>query len=312
MHCSGHLALSVASALRVAILYVSLTTENKFLGLGNYRRSSRPLLAMAWVLVTPASRGIGLALTRQLLRATPKTLPIVATARSNLQDVKSEILDGMDDAAGDRLDMQKVDFDNEASIADCATYCKERYNNKTKDKQAHLRTAFMIPGILIPERAPDKIEYDSALATLKMNLLSPLMLVKYFAPFLPGKSTKLEPMDGLNDSAVMALMSARVGSISDNQRGGWYSYRSSKAGVNQLVKSLDIFLRNQSGSNAMAIGLHPGTVKTGLSKDFWESTPKEKLFSPEFAAECLTNVVKDMKDSGRGKCWDWQSKEIEP
>ena len=268
---------------------------------------------MAWVLVTPASRGIGLALTRHLLNTTPSSLPVVATARSDLEGAKSRILDGLDSSASSRLDVQKIDFDSESSISETAAYCKDRYNDRSKDKNAHLRLGMLIPGMLVPERAPDKIEYDSALATLKLNLLAPMLLMKHFAPFLPRKSTELSAVSGLNPSAIMAMMSARVGSISDNQRGGWYSYRSSKAGINQVVKSLDIFLQLQTGQNAFAVGLHPGTVKTGLSKEFWESTPKEKLFEPEYSAEKLLSVLEGLEVSkGRGKCWDWEGKEILP
>lgn len=107
-------------------------------------------------------------------------------------------------------------------------------------------------------------------------------------------------------------MSARVGSISDNSLGGWYSYRTSKAGVNQLVKSLDIYLENTAGEKAMSVGLHPGTVKTGLSKDFWASTKKEKLFEPDWVAERLVDVVKAVGIEGRGRCWDWEGKEVPP
>ena len=107
-------------------------------------------------------------------------------------------------------------------------------------------------------------------------------------------------------------MSARVGSISDNALGGWYSYRASKAAVNSIAKSVDIFLRQRCGEHGMCLSLHPGTVKTGLSEKFWGSTPKEKLFSAEFAAERLCELVKDVGLQGRGKCWDWEGKEIPP
>lgn len=167
--------------------------------------------------------------------------------------------------------------------------------------------------MLIPERSPEKIDYDSALDTLKLNLLAPMLLAKHLVPFLPRKAVKLSPEEGVNSAAILAFMSARVGSISDNSRGGWFSYRSSKAGVNQLVKSLDNHLRMQNGGQAMAVGLHPGTVKTGLSREFWGSTPKEKLFTPEYATERLLEVLKRMEvEGGRGRCWDYKGEEIMP
>lgn len=107
-------------------------------------------------------------------------------------------------------------------------------------------------------------------------------------------------------------MSARVGSTSDNSLGGWYSYRASKAAVNSIAKSVDIFLRQRCGENAMCLSMHPGTVKTGLSEEFWASTPDEKLFSPEFSAEKLLEVVNGVGLEGRGKCWDWKGTEISP
>ncbi|EXJ83782.1 hypothetical protein A1O1_07409 [Capronia coronata CBS 617.96] len=269
---------------------------------------------MAWTLVTPASRGIGMALTRRLLQTLPASVPIVATARSDQSGVKERLVSSLDLSAAQvsRLDVQKCDVLSESSIANLAGYCKERYGDRSKNKSSHLRLGLMIPGMLVPERAPDKIEYDAALETLKLNLLAPMMLVKHFCRFLPRKSATLEPLDAMPDSAVLALMSARVGSISDNRLGGWYSYRSSKAGLNQLVKSTDIYLRMQSAANAMCIGLHPGTVKTGLSEEFWESTPKERLFTPEFSAERLMDVVACVQEAGRGRCWDWEGKEIPP
>lgn len=138
------------------------------------------------------------------------------------------------------------------------------------------------------------------------------MLSKHFSGLLPRKSVQLDPSDNLPPSAVLALMSARVGSISDNKLGGWYSYRASKSAVNSIAKSVDIHLQQRCGEKGMCLSLHPGTVKTGLSEDFWGSTPKEKLFSVEFSAEKLVNVVNTVGLGGRGKCWDWEGKEIPP
>ncbi|OAP61118.1 hypothetical protein AYL99_03319 [Fonsecaea erecta] len=269
---------------------------------------------MAWALVTPSSRGIGFALTRHLLRMLPTSVPVVATARSDISSVREKLLSSLElsGSQSSRLDVQECDMLSEASISRLARYCQDRYHDRAKEKNAHLRMGFFIPGMLIPERAPDKIDYDSALQTLKLNLLAPMMLVKHFASFLPRKSPKLVVEDGLPNSAVLALMSARVGSITDNRLGGWYSYRASKAGVNQLVRTTDIFLKMQSGNNALCVGLHPGTVKTSLSQEFWNSTPQEKLFSPEFSAQRLIDVVNGLEESSRGKCWDWKGQEIPP
>lgn len=107
-------------------------------------------------------------------------------------------------------------------------------------------------------------------------------------------------------------MSARVGSITDNRLGGWYSYRASKAALNQATRTFDIHLRAAAGDKAVAIALHPGTVKTGLSKAFWGNVKEEKLFEPEWAAERLVEAVEGLRVEQRGRCWDWKGEEVPP
>lgn len=281
---------------------------------------------MAWILVTPSSRGIGYAMTRHLLNTTPQNIPIVATTRAkSTEETKDSLLSNLklDHDASSRLDIQKCDLLSESSISDLAGYCRERYQPKG-NKDAHLRLGVCLPGQLYPEKSPSQIDYDNALSTLKLNLLAPMMLLKYFHGFLPKKSIKLDSIEGLPDCAVLAFLSARVGSISDNNLGGWYSYRSSKAGLNQLVKTADLHQKISSQGNACVVGLHPGTVKTNLSKDFWGNVKKEKLFSPEFSVGKLCEVLikggggelaaTDQKgiDGFRGRCWDWDGKQVPP
>lgn len=232
----------------------------------------------------------------------------------------------------------------EESIVAAAAQCKERFgsgdnnnnNNNNKNESSSpslLRLAFAIPGILLhPEKSPLAINYENGLETFKINTLGPALLFKHFSQFLPTKrspafptatnpsstsSEGKEETNGENETvlarmAVFAIMSARVGSISDNSLGGWYTYRASKAGVNQLVKGFDVFLKQKSGDKAVVVGLHPGTVKTRLSEQFWASTAKEMLFSPEYAADRLVGVMGGLNVEGRGKCWDWKGVEIPP
>lgn len=260
-------------------------------------------MALPWILTAPASRGVGFELTRRLLKTT--NLPVVATARKDVENTKERLLDGLE-VDKDRLEVLKLDVTDESTISAAAAHCKTRFPTTP------LRLAFCIPGILHPEKSPAAISYEQALLTFQINTLGPLLLIKHFSPFLPKRSTSVPDSANLPAAAVFALMSARVGSVTDNSAGGWYSYRASKAAVNQLAKSLDIYLRQAAGDKAMCVALHPGTVKTGLSQDFWASTPAEKLFSPAFAAERLCEVVKGLGQEGRGRCWDWEGKEIPP
>lgn len=132
---------------------------------------------------------------------------------------------------------------DESSIADAAAQCKEEFAPPAH----HLHLAYIVPGILFPEKAPAQIDAEDALLTLRTNTLGPMLMLKHFSPFLPRKRTVLGEQEGdlcgLPAAATVAVMSARVGSVSDNKLGGWYSYRASKAGVNQLVKTFDNHLR---------------------------------------------------------------------
>jgi NAD(P)-dependent dehydrogenase (short-subunit alcohol dehydrogenase family) len=178
----------------------------------------------------------------------------------------------------------------------------------------HLRLAFAIPGVLHPEKSPAQIDANKALDTFKINTIGPMLIMKHFSAFLPKKKMHILNSDeyGLPPFAVYCSMAARVGSTTDNQKGGWYSYRASKAGVTSVMKTFDLYLQQTSGDQAIAIALHPGTVKTGLSKDYWDTVKPEQLFAPEFAAAKLIDVTRSMSLSGRGKCWDWKGDEVKP
>jgi len=225
-----------------------------------------------------------------------------------------------------RLHILQLDVTSESSIADAATQCKQLFPaDKSSSSSSHLHLAFLIPGLLHPERAPAQLELSNIEETFRVNTFSHLLFLKHFGAFLPKKATK--GLDGAEEQellkgvpkghATWAAMSARVGSTSDNTLGGWYSYRASKAGVNSLVRTFDRHLLAASGDKAMAISLHPGTVKTGLSREFWGNVKEGKLFEKEFAARRLVEVVNGFEGKagvgeGRGRAWDWKGEEIAP
>lgn len=269
-----------------------------------------------YAIVLPSSRGIGFALTRLLLQKT--RLPVFATARQDPERTKQDILDSLPDVESERLQVLRVDFEDEGTLRSAVDFIKMKYplggkgstGNHAEDNYA--RMVFCVPGVLYPEKTPEQVDYENALTTYKINTLGPLMAMKHLLPLLPRKSTSISPADHCPKHAVWATMSARVGSVTDNTLGGWYSYRSSKSAVNALVKTFDLHLRNSAGANAISVGLHPGTVKTDLSKGFWKTVKEDKLFAPEMAAEYLLNVVNGLQTEQRGRIWDWEGKEIPP
>lgn len=176
-----------------------------------------------------------------------------------------------------------------------------------KFPEDHIRYAFSTCGILHPERSPADLDKENITETLHTNLLGPILVLKHFSQFLPTKKNSSDS----NTPSVWSNMSARVGSIDDNRLGGWYSYRATKAGVNAVTKTFDIHLSRVSGDMAFCVSLHPGTVKTELSREFWGSVNNDKLFSPERAAERLVGVVMGLKLEQRGLFWDWEGRKVE-
>ncbi|KAK3693977.1 hypothetical protein B0T22DRAFT_57475 [Podospora appendiculata] len=268
-------------------------------------------MSRPWIFLCPSSRGIGHALTRHLLRTT--TLPILATARpaSDTRAVKAALLHDLDLPDADtRLEIVPLDVTDEATVRSAAEHASALFPRETH----HLHLAFALPGILHPEKAPAQVDYHAALETYKVNALGPLLLMKYFEGFLPRKATDMATgdRDGIPTHAVWANMSARVGSISDNKLGGWYSYRSSKAAVNSLTKSLDVQLRSRSGDKAVAMAYHPGTVKTDLSRAFWGSVANGSLFAVDDAAARMARVVLGAGLNMRGRVWDYKGNEVMP
>ncbi|KAI9755334.1 MAG: hypothetical protein M4579_004336 [Chaenotheca gracillima] len=283
-----------------------------------------------WILTTPSSRGLGYALTRRLLRTT--NLPIVATARQDPEKIKEALLKdvGLSGAEGEkRLDVLKVDVTDESTISSAASFCRSKFTSPS-----HLHLAFILPGILRPEKHPRALSQEAMTSTFAINTIGPLLMMKHFSDFLPSKRSQLpliseSESDSTEDGerwtpppfATWVTMSARVGSTTENRLGGWYSYRASKAAVNSMTKTFDLQLQNSaSGNRAMAISMHPGTVKTGLSKEFWGSVPDKKLFEPDYSASQLLNVIEGFGqgrdgrgiEQARGRCWDWSGAEIPP
>jgi len=150
-------------------------------------------------------------------------------------------------------------------------------------------------------RGPEKRLADldpAALAqAFAVNAIGPALVLKHFAPQLPREG-----------KAVLAVLTARVGSISDNRSGGWYGYRAAKAAANQLVRTAAIEIGARR-PNAICVALHPGTVDTALSAPFQRNVPEGKLFTPDFAAERLLAVIDGLTtaDSGGFFAWDGEA-----
>ncbi|MEH6584017.1 MAG: SDR family NAD(P)-dependent oxidoreductase [Halioglobus sp.] len=149
-----------------------------------------------------------------------------------------------------------------------------------------------------PEKSLDRFDPNAMREIFDINLVVPaLWLAALVRPLRLAKGT------------VIAVLSARVGSIGDNQLGGWYSYRASKAALNMFLKSAAIeYARRCRGVKLVAF--HPGTTDTYLSSPFHSSVAEGKLFSPDFVAECLVERLDEAEPDGELSFVDWAGAEI--
>ncbi|KAI0699437.1 hypothetical protein BC835DRAFT_1304507 [Cytidiella melzeri] len=259
-----------------------------------------------FILIAPASRGLSLALARHYLQTT--SLPVFATHRGPTpSEIRTTMLSGLPDVDPTRLHLLPMELTSEKSIASAAESLKQ---SLPAHSHSYISTAFFTGGILHPERQPSALEASALSETFTTNVISHLLCIKHFSQFLPdAKSQQQKQQPELLSKWVH--VSARVGSISDNRLGGWYSYRASKAALNQVVRTFDIHLQRKK-IPGVCVGVHPGTVKTGLSEQFWDGVPEDKLFEPEYAAKLLAGVVRGLKVEQRGRIWDWEGKEVLP
>jgi len=150
-----------------------------------------------------------------------------------------------------------------------------------------------------PERRLTELSMEKMQSVFAVNSFGVALGYKYLLPFL-AKQYK----------AVFANLSARVGSISDNKIGGWYSYRAAKAAQNMITKSASIEWQRRH-KNAILVGLHPGTVSTDLSAPFRGSVAADKLFTAEQSAEYLLRVMDALQPEDSGYVFAWDGSRVE-
>ena len=144
------------------------------------------------------------------------------------------------------------------------------------------------------QRMPEKQLNDLELANLEsvfaINTFAPSLIVKYLKPYI----NKTVPN-------VIGILSARVGSISDNRLGGWYAYRASKAALNMFIKTAAVEF-SRGFKRTTIVGLHPGTVDTELSKPFQGRLKEGQLFTPDYSAAKLVEVMEQVTTEQSGSC----------
>ncbi|ORY27466.1 hypothetical protein BCR39DRAFT_538151 [Naematelia encephala] len=276
---------------------------------------------MSVAILQGSSGGLGLAVTRHILQKT--RLKVYALTHSSSSD---KISDGLGSLVRDgRLEvLTGVDVLEESTLERAAKTVREA------EGKGSVRLIACLAGILHPEKSLSSVSAQEALSTFQINTLGHLLTYKHLVPLLPTKralaqlkeeweANEGDPAKGLigASNSLCFSLSARVGSIADNERGGWYSYRASKAALNQVIRTLDHELVNKSTS-AVAVGYHPGTVLTSFTRPVIgdkPADPKHGVFEVDDAVSHMTKLMSRVKRDGDqvfgGRCFDWRGERVE-
>jgi len=183
-----------------------------------------------------------------------------------------------------------LDLCDEASICACAQALAE---------QGPFHLVLDATGALTvngrgPEKRLDELDATRLLAALQLNAVGPGLLLKHVAPLL-----------ATGQRVIWGKLSARVGSIEDNRKGGWYGYRAAKAALNMLLQTAAIELARRRPL-AVVAALQPGTVQSALSQPF----VGEDAMHPQDAAQRLLAVLDALQPTGRAQFVDHQGQHI--
>ena len=188
----------------------------------------------------------------------------------------------------------QINFDDETEIAKAAEIAA-----KTKKLDIVIvATGALHTAEFSPEKSIRELDNKKFHEIYNINTVIPALIGKYVLPKL-NKTEK----------SAFAVLSARVGSISDNHLGGWYAYRASKAALNMIIKNFAIEI-NRTNKKAVILGLHPGTVASSLSEPFQAHVKEGHLFSPEYAVQQLLQVIYNADSSYSGKLYAYDNTEI--
>ncbi len=151
---------------------------------------------------------------------------------------------------------------------------------------------------LAPEKSMRALSLDALTRSFAINAAGPALVAKHLLPLTP----RIGP-------SLFAALSARVGSIGDNQLGGWYAYRASKAALNMLIRTLAVEHR-RTRPLGVCVALHPGTVATELSAPFRSGLAADQLFTADQAAAALLRVMDGLGPEANGGLFAWDGAPI--
>lgn len=237
------------------------------------------------VLIAGASGGIGQAFCEQLILQYPD-IDIIRMARK--PELLPEISNVSESIAFDLLD--------EVSLQ---TAVGQLSVSRPID-WVFIATGWLHDEAYQPEKTYRTLGSAQLMQSYALNAVGPTLLVKALLEHFPKQQ-----------SMKIGILSARVGSTSDNRLGGWHSYRASKAALNMLIKNYAIELQRMKRP-VVICGLQPGTTDTKLSEPFQRNVSAKDLQTPAYTAKQLVKVMQALEPEDSGLLFDFLGVKFEP
>jgi NAD(P)-dependent dehydrogenase (short-subunit alcohol dehydrogenase family) len=239
-------------------------------------------------LVVGGGQGIGLGFVRQFLAMAD--LDKVYTTYRRVESA-IELLE----IADPKLCCLQMDITDESQISAVI----DRIQAETKNLHYVINCVGVLhEGEMQPEKSLRHINGEQLLRYFQVNSVGAMLLFKYVQPLLKH-----------GDRSILATISAKVGSIGDNQLGGWYGYRASKTALNMFIRTSAIEYK-RTCPQAILVALHPGTTDTRLSLPFQRNVPPEKLFSVDRTVSQLMLVIEGLSISDSGEFFTWDGSRL--
>jgi NAD(P)-dependent dehydrogenase (short-subunit alcohol dehydrogenase family) len=239
-------------------------------------------------LIVGGGQGIGLGFVRQLL-AQSDVDRVYATYRRVASATELLAIDHP------QLRCLQMDITDESQIAAVI----QAIQAETKTLHYVINSVGVLhEGEMQPEKSLRQINSDQLLRYFQVNSIGAMLLFKQVQPLLKH-----------GDRSILATISAKVGSIGDNQLGGWYGYRASKTALNMFIRTTAIEYK-RTCPHAILVALHPGTTDTNLSLPFQRNVPPEKLFTVDRTVSQLLTVMDGLAPTDSGEFFSWDGSRI--
>jgi len=218
---------------------------------------------MKHVVITGANRGIGLELARLYQTKGWRVTGVCRTSSPELEQAAAQVV-------------EDIDVTSEEAVRKLAVALQDQTIDLLVNNA----------GVLQDETL-GSIDYDSIRLQMEVNALAPLRVTEALLPNLPS-------------GGKIANITSRMGSIGDNDSGGRYGYRASKAAFNAIGRSLAIDLKDRGIAVAQ---LHPGFVQTRMVNF-------GGIISPQESAAGLAARIEELNLENTGCFWHSNGEEL--